>query len=113
MEDHDVTASDSRLLVHLKSMKGTVPVPRHWSQKRKYLQGKQGTEKSPYQLPDSILGKGRVVVCLNLLFLTIILTYVCTSQSNLHQLFFLFLFFFFFVLTLFTVVVVVVVVALS
>ena len=39
-------------------MKGTVPVPRHWSQKRKYLQGKQGTEKSPYQLPDSILGKG-------------------------------------------------------
>ena len=60
--DHDVTAPDSRLLVHLKSMKGTVPVPRHWSQKRKYLQGKQGTEKSPYQLPDSILGKGGDVV---------------------------------------------------
>ena len=39
VEDHDVTAADSRLLVHLKSYKCTVPVPKHWCQKRKYLQG--------------------------------------------------------------------------
>ena len=58
VEDHDVTAPDSRLLVHLKSLKGTVPVPRHWSQKRKYLQGKAGHEKSPYELPESIKNTG-------------------------------------------------------
>ena len=58
VEDHDVTAPDSRLLVHLKSLKGTVPVPRHWSQKRKYLQGKAGHEKSPYELPESVQATG-------------------------------------------------------
>ena len=58
VEDHDVTAADSRLLVHLKSYKGTVPVPKHWKQKRKYLQGKAGHEQSPYQLPASVLATG-------------------------------------------------------
>ena len=58
VEDHDVTAADSRLLVHLKSFKGTVPVPRHWMQKRKYLQGKSGHEQSQYELPASVLATG-------------------------------------------------------
>lgn len=34
----DATASDPKLLVFLKSYRNTVPVPRHWCQKRKYLQ---------------------------------------------------------------------------
>ena len=34
----DVTAADPKLLVYLKAYRNTVPVPRHWSQKRKYLQ---------------------------------------------------------------------------
>lgn len=34
----DVTAQDPRLLVYLKAYRNTVPVPRHWSQKRKFLQ---------------------------------------------------------------------------
>ena len=38
VEMHDVTARDPRLLVHLKSTRNTVPVPRHWCFKRKYLQ---------------------------------------------------------------------------
>ncbi|CAM9273132.1 unnamed protein product, partial [Heterosigma akashiwo] len=38
VEAHDVTAADPRLLVHLKAYRGTVPVPRHWCHKRKYLQ---------------------------------------------------------------------------
>ena len=42
VEMHDVTARDPRLLVHLKSTRNTVPVPRHWCFKRKYLQGKRG-----------------------------------------------------------------------
>lgn len=38
VEMHDVTARDPKLLVHLKSTRNTVPVPRHWCFKRKYLQ---------------------------------------------------------------------------
>ena len=40
VEAHDVTAPDPDLLLHLKAVPGTVPVPRHWGRKRKYLQGK-------------------------------------------------------------------------
>ena len=45
VEMHDVTARDPRLLVHLKSTRNTVPVPRHWCFKRKYLQGKRGEQR--------------------------------------------------------------------
>jgi splicing factor 3B subunit 2 len=54
----DVTASDPRLLVSLKAYRNTVPVPRHWQQKRKYLQGKRGIEKPPFELPDFIKDTG-------------------------------------------------------
>ncbi|CAL5409809.1 unnamed protein product [Camellia sinensis] len=67
----DATASDPKLLVFLKSYRNTVPVPRHWSQKRKFLQGsgcdnhgawtcsgKRGIEKQPFQLPDFIAATG-------------------------------------------------------
>ncbi len=58
VEMHDVTARDPRLLVHLKSARNTVPVPRHWCFKRKYLQGKRGIEKPPFDLPDFIKKTG-------------------------------------------------------
>eukprot|EP00286_Rhodomonas_abbreviata_P028223 CAMPEP_0181313142 /NCGR_PEP_ID=MMETSP1101-20121128/14090_1 /TAXON_ID=46948 /ORGANISM="Rhodomonas abbreviata, Strain Caron Lab Isolate" /LENGTH=598 /DNA_ID=CAMNT_0023420075 /DNA_START=275 /DNA_END=2068 /DNA_ORIENTATION=+ len=58
VEVWDVTASDPRLLVYLKSYRNTVPVPRHWCNKRKYLQGKRGIEKVPFQLPDFIEATG-------------------------------------------------------
>ncbi|QQP40766.1 Uncharacterized protein FKW44_014920 [Caligus rogercresseyi] len=54
----DVTAWDPRLLVHLKSTRNSVPVPRHWCFKRKYLQGKRGIEKPPFDLPDFIKKTG-------------------------------------------------------
>ncbi len=38
VEVWDVTASDPRLLVFLKSYRNSVAVPRHWCNKRKYLQ---------------------------------------------------------------------------
>ena len=47
-----------RLLVHLKSIRNTVPVPRHWCFKRKYLQGKRGIEKPPFDLPEFIKKTG-------------------------------------------------------
>jgi splicing factor 3B subunit 2 len=40
VEAHDVTSTDPVLLIQLKAVPGTVPVPRHWGRKRKYLQGK-------------------------------------------------------------------------
>ncbi|CAG8566006.1 7892_t:CDS:10 [Diversispora eburnea] len=49
----DVTAADPKLLVSLKAYRNTVPVPQHWSQKRKYLQGKRGIEKPAFDLPDT------------------------------------------------------------
>ncbi|XP_075425893.1 splicing factor 3B subunit 2 [Ascaphus truei] len=58
VEMHDVTAQDPKLLVHLKGSRNSVPVPRHWCFKRKYLQGKRGIEKPPFQLPDFIKRTG-------------------------------------------------------
>ncbi|GAC97772.1 hypothetical protein PHSY_005359 [Pseudozyma hubeiensis SY62] len=54
----DVTSSDPRLLVHLKSTRNTVPIPPHWSHKRDYLQHKRGIEKPPYTLPPYISDTG-------------------------------------------------------
>ena len=54
----DVTADDPRLLVHLKSYRNSIPVPKHWAQKRKFLMGKRGIEKPPFQLPDFIQATG-------------------------------------------------------
>lgn len=54
----DVTAADPQLLVHLKSYRNAVPVPRHWSQKRKYLMNKRGIDKIPYRLPEFIAETG-------------------------------------------------------
>ena len=54
----DVTASDPRLLLQLKSYRNTVPIPAHWSAKRDYLQGKRGIEKPPFQLPSYIADTG-------------------------------------------------------
>ncbi|XP_046864191.1 splicing factor 3B subunit 2-like isoform X1 [Xenia sp. Carnegie-2017] len=58
VEMHDVTAPDPKLLVFLKACRNTVPVPRHWCFKRKFLQGKRGIIKPPFQLPDFIQKTG-------------------------------------------------------
>lgn len=58
VEAHDVTASDPEFLLYLKGHSKTVPVPKHWSQKRKYLHGGRGREKPPYQLPEFIAETG-------------------------------------------------------
>ncbi|NWV55710.1 SF3B2 factor, partial [Daphoenositta chrysoptera] len=58
VEMHDVTAQDPKLLAHLKATRNSVPVPRHWCFKRKYLQGKRGIEKPPFELPEFIKRTG-------------------------------------------------------
>jgi len=58
VEAHDISATDPDFLLFLKSTPSTVPVPRHWGRKRKYLQGKRGIEKAPFQLPDFIIKTG-------------------------------------------------------
>lgn len=54
----DTTAKDPYFLVYLKSYKNTVPVPKHWSQKKKFLQIKRASEKMPFMLPDFIEATG-------------------------------------------------------
>ena len=58
VEVHDVNSPDPLLHLNLKSYRNSVQVPRHWSQKRKYLQGKRGIEKPPFRLPDFIQATG-------------------------------------------------------
>lgn len=58
VEAHDVTAADPEFLIRLKGIPGTVPVPRHWGRKRKYLQGKRGFEKPPFRLPQFLINTG-------------------------------------------------------
>lgn len=58
VEEHDVNAPDPFLLIELKSMRNTVPVPSHWLQKRKYLQGKRGFLKPAFKLPPYIQATG-------------------------------------------------------
>ena len=62
----DVTAKDPEFLVFLKSCRNTVQVPSHWCQKRRYLQGKRGYVKAPFELPayiaDTGIGKMRETV---------------------------------------------------
>lgn len=54
----DTSASDPRLLVHIKSYRNVVPVPSHWSLKREYLSSKRGIEKPPFALPKFIQETG-------------------------------------------------------
>lgn len=58
VEIHDATAKDPIFLLHMKSTKNSVPVPMHWNSKRRYLQGKRGYEKPPFQLPEFIKRTG-------------------------------------------------------
>jgi len=58
IEIWDVSAPDPMTLINLKSCRNSVPVPRHWSQKRKYLLGKRGIEKSRFELPCFIEATG-------------------------------------------------------
>ena len=58
VEWEDVTAKDPEFLVFLKSYRNHVPVPKHWSRKRKYLAGKRGFVKPPFELPAFIRDTG-------------------------------------------------------
>lgn len=44
--------------MELKAYRNTVAVPRHWNAKRKYLAGKRGFERPPFDLPDFIKRTG-------------------------------------------------------
>ena len=55
---HDGNSIDPVLLCYLKGYRNTIPVPRHWSQKRRYLANRRGWIKPPFQLPSYILDTG-------------------------------------------------------
>ena len=54
----DVTSREPYLLVELKTYRNTVAVPKHWNSKRKYLAGKRGFERAPFELPEYIKRTG-------------------------------------------------------
>ena len=54
VEAWDVTSKDPLFLLECKQVRNSVPVPRHWAQKRRYLQYKRGIHKIPFKLPDFI-----------------------------------------------------------
>jgi len=54
IESWDTSSHDAKLLVYLKAYRNTVPVPKHWSAKRRYMANKRGYEKPPYKLPEFI-----------------------------------------------------------
>lgn len=58
VEWEDATAKDPFILVQLKSVRCSVPVPGHWARKRKYLAGKRGFVKPPFELPQFIKDTG-------------------------------------------------------
>ena len=58
VEWEDSTAKDPIFLVKLKCIRNTIPIPKHWSRKRRYLAGKRGFVKPPYELPDFLKGLG-------------------------------------------------------
>lgn len=58
VEAHDVAATDPDFLLELKAVPNTVPIPRHWGRKRRYLQGKRGFEKKPFRLPPFLVKTG-------------------------------------------------------
>ena len=54
VEAWDVTARDPVFLLQMKQVRNSVPIPRHWAQKRRYLQYKRGIHKIPFRLPQFI-----------------------------------------------------------
>lgn len=58
VEWEDVTAKDPKFLINLKCVRNSVPVPKHWNRKRKYLAGKRGFVKAPFDLPAFIKATG-------------------------------------------------------
>ena len=63
VEMHDGNSHEPVLLCHLKGYRNLVPVPKHWSQKRRYLQNRRGFLKPPFTLPQFILDTGNVTLC--------------------------------------------------
>ena len=58
VEAWDVTSKDPIFLLMMKQVRNSVPVPRHWAQKRRYLQYKRGIHKIHFKLPDFIENTG-------------------------------------------------------
>lgn len=58
VEVHDTCSTYPYALMHLKAYRNAVPIPRHWSQRKRYLQNKRGIEKPPFALPDFIQRTG-------------------------------------------------------
>ena len=62
IELHDVNAPYAIFLMKLKGHRSSVPVPRHWSQKRAFLANQTTRERGDYVVPDFIRDTGVAAV---------------------------------------------------
>jgi len=58
VEMHDGNSIDPMMLLHLKSTRNSVPVPEHWSYKRRYLSTQREHKKGFFELPDYLKATG-------------------------------------------------------
>lgn len=58
VESQDMNSRDPHFLIYLKSIKNSVPVPRHWTNKYRYLGHKRSLEQSRYKIPEFLLNAG-------------------------------------------------------
>eukprot|EP00792_Barthelona_sp_PAP020_P002004 TRINITY_DN1323_c1_g1_i1.p1 TRINITY_DN1323_c1_g1~~TRINITY_DN1323_c1_g1_i1.p1 ORF type:complete len:405 (-),score=136.11 TRINITY_DN1323_c1_g1_i1:114-1280(-) len=58
VELSDVSAKYPDFHVALKCVRNSIPVPSHWNERKKYLVGKKGFLKGPFELPQHIKATG-------------------------------------------------------
>jgi len=54
VDSMDNCSPDPLLLLYCKAYKNAVQIPRHWSNKRRYMSAKRGVDKVPFKLPEYI-----------------------------------------------------------
>lgn len=55
VEIHDCSSPDPLFTLHLKSYRNSVPIPRHWAQRRKYLQVRSKPPDAPHVLSSNAI----------------------------------------------------------
>ena len=54
----DTTSKDPNFLIYLKEYRNTIPVPSHWSHKKKFAEYSRKSDKMPFALPEFIENTG-------------------------------------------------------
>lgn len=53
-----MNSRDPKFLIYLKGTRNSVPIPRHWADKYRYLGHKRSIEQSRFTIPDFLVDAG-------------------------------------------------------